>query len=757
MNKFLNEVSVRYLSSVVVNSASATSKKDQLVSPFEISMLNIEMAQYGYTFGSDVIAKLSTMTVEDANSFSSTLQKVMNEFKRTDIRSVPLFKRFPYNKEMSDADYFEKRIKGFFDNFAIDLLGKEASSCHTMLSCGHLIDQRVFDLNEFGACPICQFKVKELEEPANDLPKLEVSPTSLTILSLATSADVFGVFKNIVNAKLAYSQDFKNVIDGFFSHYGSNIKGLLPKEITNKENAAYITCKLFDVEGKKAVKYAKSYIKTQTDVLRLAVAFSGGDVSLAENTKFKLTSGQRKLIMSLLNEIKASGEDLLRNKEAWLRLAKTLHIGSYKEQYPVAFASIDRLRNDARSIETFNSKLEKMIELNKMDKKVLPMLLETVSQRGGVFARCLDLILRENLNAQNEVMDAFEKVVPSVSTNVLLSVMKFIENRNEMDKRLFIPKGQVLTLQFGSAPEKSLPQTTVNRVCEMVKTEIKSRFAEKPHFKSVYIDPRIENIVVPFAMRANSEGTLNMSRGSRIKISDDTDIVGFFINWHDGSCRVDLDLSAVFFDEDFKWTSSVSYSGYDSSKTGAYFSGDVQSGGGKYGGYEGINIDLNSYGIVENMSKGARYVAMSVISYNNVPFNKFVSLAGYQERTKLKGGDAYEASAVKTKFAVSGNGRSCVPLIFDLKTREIIWVDAHMKSNHLNFRSNIRSEAKGINDIVKAFVQMKDFKLSMKELIELHSDRFEHVDVEFDAEKDYDLVIDQDFALNLPDVVANWL
>lgn len=755
MNKFQNEVAVKHLSSVVI---SNNESKTNLVSPYDVSMLNIDIAQYGYTLGADVISKLYTLSVEDANIFAETLQSILNEHKGGNIKSVPLFKRFPYNKEVNDVDYLNKRIDAYFHSFALNFVEKSQVSNHKMLSCGHLIDQRVFDLNEFGACPICQRNADELQEPATDLPKLDLSVTPLTILSLAQSADVFSVFKNMVNAQLAYSDDFKNVIGGFFKEYGPNVKGLLPREITIKENAAFITSELFNLEGKKAAKYAKSYIKTATDVLRLAVSFSGGDISLAENTNFKLTNSQRKLIMSLLNNVSSSmGEDMLRNKEGWLRLAKTLHIGSFKDKYKNAFKAVDTLRNDAKSIETFNSKLEKAIEENKKDKSVLPALLSLVSTRGGVFARCLDLILRENLNDQEMVLSAFEKVIPTVSTNVLLSVMKFIENRNDMKDRLFIPKGNVVTLEVGSAPENVLPTKTVLRVSTMVRKEVTARFAERNSFDSVYIDPSIENIVVPFAMRANAEDSLNMSRGSRIKIADETDVVGLFINWRNGEDRtVDLDLSAVFFNEEFDYVSSVSYSSYDSSSTGAYYSGDVQSGGGKHGGYEGINIDLNSFGIKNNMDKGARYVAMSVISYTNVPFNDFVGLAGYQERTKLRGGDAYEASTVKTKFVVSGSGRSCVPLIFDLKTREIIWVDAHMKSKSMEFR-NIHSDKVGISKIVSSFVKIKDYKLSMKELMELHSKRFKNVDYVKDEKKKYDLVIDQEFALNLPDVVANWL
>ena len=258
MNKFFNEVSVRYLSSVVVTSKNTN---HNLASNFEVSMLNIDIAQYGYTFSNDVLEVLYTMSKTELNDFSETLNVVMKEFKRTDIQSVPLFKRFPYNTELNDRDYFEKRINGLVENIVRRFTDSEKRKHnYKMLSCGHLINESVFNLDEFGACPICQHKVEELEESVKDLPPLE-NTTPLTILSLSSSKNVFAVFKDIVNSKIAYSPDFRNIIDGFFNYCGSNIKGLLPREIPIKENAAYITSKLFEVEGKKSIKFAKKLCK----------------------------------------------------------------------------------------------------------------------------------------------------------------------------------------------------------------------------------------------------------------------------------------------------------------------------------------------------------------------------------------------------------------------------------------------------------------------------------------------------------------
>lgn len=756
MNNFFNVVSARYLSSFIVE-ASQEENKD-LVSLYELSMFNIDLAQYGFTLGKSLQDELKKLSKQEMNDFSAMVHSILSKELRTDIVSVPLFKRFPYEKHVDAEMYFENRVVEYFRNQFSTLYGNKLKrENYEFLSCGHMINTSVFDLNEFGACPICQCKVVELENPATDLPPL-INVTPLKVLELASNADVYYLFKDMVNSKVSYSEDFKEVILAMFELKGSNIKGLLPRTIENKENASFITRCLFESEGKKSIKYAKSYIKTATDVLRLSVAFSGGDVSLAENTKFKLTSGQRTFVMSLLDNVSSSlEEDLLRYREAWLRLSKTLHIGAFKDKYPTAFKAIDKLRNNPNQIETFDSKFEFLLESlkNKSTKAKVVEIVELLKQRPGVFARKLDLLLRENKSSSTFILDTFESVIDSVSTNVLLSVYKFIQNRNDLEKKVYIPKGNVVTLKIADAPSEKLAEATVARLEAMTLKEVKARFAEREKFENVYIDPSIDNIIVPFAMRANSKGSLNMTRGSRMPIASETDIVSFFINWFDNGSRVDLDLSAYFLDENFNVSGQVSYFDYDNSNEGlAHYSGDVQSGGGKYGGYEGIAINLKDpkLGTAKH-----RYVAMSVISYNGHPFNTFEAVAGYQEREELNGGKAYEASKVKTKFEVSGSCRSAVPLLVDLKTREIIWVDAQNKSKQSMAYMNVSTESASIRDIVEAFVSFNKYKLTMKELVSLHSYRFGHVDYEKDPDKEYDLELDMDFALNLPEVVSKWL
>ena len=76
-------------------------------------------------------------------------------------------------------------------------------------------------------------------------------------------------------------------------------------------------------------------LATATDVLRLAVAMSDGDVSLAEPTKFRsFCRSERRMLLRLTGHSGDPTADMLRWKERWKRLGEKLHPGDYSESLP---------------------------------------------------------------------------------------------------------------------------------------------------------------------------------------------------------------------------------------------------------------------------------------------------------------------------------------------------------------------------------------------------------------------------------------
>ena len=131
-------------------------------------------------------------------------------------------------------------------------------------------------------------------------------------------------------------------------------------------------------------------IKTATDVLRIAVALSDGDVSLAEPTIFRnFSKRERRFLLACLEETgKSCVEDMLRRKQRWIRLGERLHPGDFKKVYPKSFDAFDTIRNN-KPVATFNKAAEAAIK-----KRDTIETFELLMQRPGDFARRLDHVLR---------------------------------------------------------------------------------------------------------------------------------------------------------------------------------------------------------------------------------------------------------------------------------------------------------------------------------------------------------------------------
>ena len=159
-------------------------------------------------------------------------------------------------------------------------------------------------------------------------------------------------------------------------------------------------------------------VETATDALRLAVALSGGDVSLTTaTTRFApMKRGVRRLLLRLLDRAPNAVEDVMRHAERWKRLAEVLHPGDYADKYPRALAAITAARrNDAPA--SFGSRVETLLA-----QRHIAALTPLLQQRPGEFARRLDVTLRRSTEP-GAVLDAFETVAAQASTPILLQVL----------------------------------------------------------------------------------------------------------------------------------------------------------------------------------------------------------------------------------------------------------------------------------------------------------------------------------------------
>lgn len=541
--------------------------------------------------------------------------------------------------------------------------------------------------------------------------------SQLQTLNLGSVEEFERLFTQLASSNTSISKQDKADLVWFVAHYRDNVDRLLPDKIPNRENKAFLCAKLLalTVETRKRVS---TICSTATDVLRLAVAMSDGDVSLAESVKFRRFSRvERRLLLEILEAQDNLVEDMLRWKGRWIRLGERLHPGEQKNRFPKCASAFDSLRNNLPT-QTFNSRLE-----NAFERGSQPEILSLLKTRPGYFARQLDHTLRLPEADCEKVIEQFSSLVGKISTPVLLQVRQhFMSRTSPSELRIFLPKAQVAKAQAVKNNLPKLDRTVCERVSSVCKQALIDRFALLPSVGKCFVDPNLKNFLVPFSQRSASKSLRTAARGSRLSLPK-ADTLRFFIWWKNGKDRTDLDLSAVLFDKDFAFISAITF--YHLKDFGGHHSGDIVDA--PNGASEFIDLSKERC-----KQAGVRYIVMSVNSYTEQPYCDLPEcFAGWMSRQHADSGEVYEPKTVEDKLDVSANSKIAVPAIFDLQEEQVIWADLSL-SNWPYWYNTVASNLWGIQLTMKSMVQLS--KPNLYDLLALHAEaRGELVENEQDA------------------------
>lgn len=542
------------------------------------------------------------------------------------------------------------------------------------------------------------------------------NPNATKVIDIGCDEAAILIFKNIVSSNVSVSVQDINDCKVIFNRFPEICTVYLETDSTvipNKENLAKITSMVWDSVGYEKCSM-KRYFKTATDVLRLYVALSDGDVSLSSPTRFiNLSRKFRRNIMNLLESCgKNLTEDMFRYREQWLRVGEKIHPFSYNnKKYNHTIAAFDFIRNKKKP-SFFANKVNNLIDVLKTNNRVTPPtinnLVNILETRPGEFARKLDLVLRCCYNepmATRVVLNSFESVANKISIPILLQLRKHFANRNYIDDRVFFPKGNVAK---AVVIDNNLPHLrtdvciSVNTICNEA---IKNKLKEKEPLGKVYIDEEFDNFIMPFSLRNANPASKIVTRGSRLKVSDDTNIIRLFVWWTNSDDespsrhRVDLDLSCGFYDENWHLVKRISYRNLSDGQINCYHSGDITNGGPKNGNgvAEFIDIDLNSI-------ESAKYAAFTVNSFTGQKFSELPNCCfGWMQRNGFNDGEIFEPATVDMKIDIKSVSKVSIPAVFDCESREIIWTDINVspdKIKPITIEDNSSRIAKAINAII---------------------------------------------------------
>ena len=435
--------------------------------------------------------------------------------------------------------------------------------------------------------------------PKLRLPLLD--KVKLQIIGLGTQEEFDGLFTQIAASNAALSEQDKEDLTWFVSFYGDSIEALLPETVPQKENMAFMAGLLIEHTA-QAEAFLRRYCKTATDVLRLAVALSEGDVSLAKPAKLRRFSRpERRLLLGLLEAGQNPTEDMLRWRERWVRLGEKLHPSEHRAAFPKTAAAFDVLR-DGTPFETFSGRVEQALTAGNTAEA-----LDALLSRPGDFARRLDHVLRLNPLGQDQVARAFAAVAEKVSTPVLLQVRSHFQARaNQPPLRVFFPKGNVAKAHVEENHLPAIPAAICEQVANACAEALRRRFSALAPLGKVYLDTKLSDYTVPFATRSASKSFRTVGRGSRLPLPPECKVLRFFVWWKNGKERTDIDLSAAMFDEDFVLKDLVSY--YNLQGYGGVHSGDIVDA--PKGASEFIDVDL-----ARVRESGVRYVVCGMWSW----------------------------------------------------------------------------------------------------------------------------------------------
>lgn len=706
----MNDLLIKLLQCLHVNTDA------EPVSKSRGHVLNAEVAAFGYTLAPELIKAVSSLSEDAFIDLRGSTLNSLGEISGANVRHQTLFKGFPY----STPDQFEYMHKRVMQHVQNTFFGRQNSN-HLMLSCGHVIDPSIFPNveEEFGACPVCQFQVDELQDDA--LPKHDFnSITPLKVLHLADDAFITKAATQLVARNSSLSADERRFV----------LEAIKTRDIAIPNEIYRENLPLAYLVAKGDVEKVRHLFKGATDVLRIATFLSDSeaDLSLSGNTRLSIKRGDAKRLLDILNGMPNAAEDMLRHREKWKRLLHAVHAGSEatRKRYPNAAKAADIVRDNGRGFTTFNAKAEKLTR----ERTILGDggLAAHLSARPGDFIRKLDFMLRHAGNdGQEEVVENLAKVIDKLSVEVIFAMIKYLPTRaNRGEKRTFFPKGTVTKAKI--VEDKREPIHPVGGMFAFLdlQIELERRFSQLKPMGKVYIDPILFKQLVPFNRRADSSTSVSVVKGSRYPLGD-APVIRLFTWWKG---NVDVDLSAVLYDANFDVVDSIYYGDLANHDLQIQHSGDIQNA--PNGAAEFVDFVPNRL-----REMGVRYVLSHLISFRREGFNTFPCFAGFMERDSLRSGRKFEPESVQLKFDVNTPASEISAHIFDLETNEVVFADL---TGGTRIHNNVRKSQQSLQEKVEAILNLPTTKTTLGDVLLAHATaRGTIVGNRFEADTIFDL------------------
>lgn len=492
---------------------------------------------------------------------------------------------------------------------------------------------------------------------------------------------------------------------------------IMPESIPFKENLCTLAALGLNVP-----------VKTPTDVLRIAVSLSGGDISLPavprktirqftrtryggrgvatsaanpEREKFKFRNfkkSERRMLLSLLEKTNCDVREMKLKANRWVRLGEKLHPGDFQTLYPKAYDCFTKIREE--KVVSWYGEVTKAFRLGFTEG------LKKLTERPGEFLRRLDYLLRKNGPEKRDLIfqNLFE-IGMRTSNKVLFEVYTHFEGRNvEKAERSIFIKGARKKIPLPKL--EALSNVLVNKVQETILNAIKHKFTSLPPLGDCWVDPELKKIPLPTNMRSLSESLKPIIRGQRTPIGTGKKVIRPFIHWWDETGSIDLDLHGFLMGS----SSAVSfgYNGIHANNIGCY-SGDVRHRQGACAEYVDIDVE-------KALEAGFKYFVMVIHNFEDRPLKSIKEcVCGVMEREFPEKNPHWLPETILNSFKPQSTATMTLIGCIDLETREYIHLDLDWET----FSRYVHGgEADNLFQAIKPFIALP--KLSVYDLLSWH-------------------------------------
>lgn len=598
-----------------------------------------------------------------------------------------------------------------FNNEAINFLKEKMGGKYNFKPLYKNFPQEVMSLtdHELFYNAICHYWSNGTWEPSSHAYERDVKfeKVKYTMLKFADEKTFNSIFTSLVSINTSLKPQDLEIVKWFVT---SGISLEFPVQIPFKENL--MTLAAMGIPGLP--------IKTPTDVLRIAVHLSGGDISLPavprkmvkqlgrrygysttkidnpERSKFKFKKfnrAERRYLLSLLEQTHCNPAEMVLKDQRWVRLGEILHPGEYKKQFPKSFDAFTRIREG--KVTSWYGQVDRAFKTS------FDAGLAKLAERPGEYARRLDMLVRKYPNKIDAIMQIWQNCIDAISNKVLFEQYAHFENRRESkDKRSIFVKGARKPVPLPALP--ALKPAVIDAIHQNIFGGLKQKFSRLEPLGNCWIDEELKKIPLPTNMRSMDFTLKPVIRGQRISFGNvDTKVVRPFIHWMDKQGSEDLDLSATFVGN--KNVKTLSFSDLRVGKS--CHSGDVRHRQGACAEY--IDIDIK-----DALASGYKYVLVDVRNYNGGSLKSVESLFGIMEREYPESNKEWLPETIVGCQELNSQANTTMIAILDLETKEYIYLD--IDSNSITARGDV----KAILSMVEKYATPP--KVSVYDLIRLH-------------------------------------